>query len=464
MIDDLDTILSDQKLAEFLLYELRGTGSKVIFTSRQRVPGVVDIEVPPLSDIDLHDFVSAYGQHFGADLDSCLGRIEAIRSVTGAYPLFVHDLVRYSAVDGIDRALETWSQRKGDAARVYALRRQLENLGGVVPDVLMSIAVANRPLHIVEISSIAGVTDDDAFQSVQSLLQWRLISHTIGDDSDTRFSLNTNTRRLVQQTYRRDARMPGKVAAFKGLTGERVPEARRKAIAWIIRQAKELSFSNEMDAAAQHVRDSMTGELADSADLYGFLGWIYSRPHGFRPDEARSAFQNADRLGARRTETYYHWAQLERRVAEDMIDRVADSLLREQWQEFGRVAERGVEKCGDSDGLCYAAGYAYGRQAKTLDRIHEFTSAQSCYGMAISWLKRALDAPTLDENLTTKSAIYRGLALGYEGTGEVQLLADVLRTWRDIASGEYTFKNEVLRLSGKFSELRVLLPWVYFDT
>ena len=71
-----------------------------------------------------------------------LNRLKGIRSVTGGYPLFVDDLIRHASFFGIDRAMGDWGQRKGDAARQYALQRQVEYLSiSSCSDVLIALSV-----------------------------------------------------------------------------------------------------------------------------------------------------------------------------------------------------------------------------------------------------------------------------------------------------------------------------------
>jgi len=112
-----------------LVFGMRNSGSKVIYTSRQHYPALRSLEIPAFSGNELAEFIQLRASDFGLDVDFCLARQQGIEGVTGGYPLFVNDLLRYAMVDGLLPALEAWSQRKGDAAREYALRRQLEGLG-----------------------------------------------------------------------------------------------------------------------------------------------------------------------------------------------------------------------------------------------------------------------------------------------------------------------------------------------
>ena len=299
VVDDFDTVSENEELSAFLLHDLRNTGARVLYTSRQRVPGIKNLEVPPFSNQELTEFVRLRASEYGADSVNSIKRIDAIRSVTGGYPLFVDDLIHHAALVGVDSALRDWSQKKGDAAREYALRRQVEYLGSSCGDVLIALAAANRALVPVEISSIAGLTDEDSVAGLRALLQWRMVNQVTTDESGSPgYRMNDNTSRLVQQTFRQDNRLKSYAAAFKALTGERVPEAKKRAIGHIIYRTKEIEASEGFEAAAEYLKDSMVGELSDSPDLYGVLGWLYSRqPYPEHQQLARAAFDRSHRLG-----------------------------------------------------------------------------------------------------------------------------------------------------------------------
>ena len=196
VVDDLDSVLDDEELAHFLLFEIPTTNSRVIYTSRQRVPGIKTIEVGGFGDTELVSFVRSRSREHELDVDDCIGRVQAIRSVTDGFPLFVDDLLRHARLSGLENAIRDWSQRKGDAAREYALRRQLSALGEAAARSLIGVAVANRPVSSLELSAIVGYTDDDVQYAINDLLRWRLLT-TVETDPNGRptFSCNANTRR-----------------------------------------------------------------------------------------------------------------------------------------------------------------------------------------------------------------------------------------------------------------------------
>ena len=463
VVDDFDTVIEDVELTEFLLVQLRNdTSTRVIYTSRQRTASVRIMEVPPFSDEELSDFVLQKALDHSLDPSECSGRLDAIRSVTDGYPLFVGDLVRHASLVGLTEAINQWSQRKGDAARQYALQRQVEHLSRNSGEVLIALGVANRPLRLVEISQIAGLTDDDAEAGIRALLNWRMVTQVREEDSESPvFKMNRNTTRLVQQTFKDDHRMKTFQATFRALTGERVPEARKLAIGRVVKRAGDLVRRNAFTEAQSHVLDNMTGELSESSDLYGVLGWIFScqHPPGKMASAAEDAFATAHRLGSKKVDTYYHWSDFERKLAESLIENALDmkipsEAIAEQWKKSKEIAELGIERCGASQPLYYMMGYGASREAKAMNLANNFTYAQGAYGRAIGWFLQALDAPVSEVGSITKGMIYRGLVLAYEGLDDEVNVRNTLLRWHASSGTDWLLENEVNRLGFKYPSIR----------
>ena len=94
IVDDLDSVLDRDALARFLLFEIPRSRSKVIYTSRQRVPGLETIEVGGFGNRELEAFIRSRASEYELRAEECLSRLAAIRSVTDGFPLFVDDLLR----------------------------------------------------------------------------------------------------------------------------------------------------------------------------------------------------------------------------------------------------------------------------------------------------------------------------------------------------------------------------------
>lgn len=454
IVDDLDTVLGNEELAEFLLFKVRQTKSRFIFTSRNKVPGLPTIEILGFSPDELREFVKVRGVEYGLDAAAFEPRLEAVGSVTGAFPLFVDDLLRYARLVGLDRALVEWQQRKGDAARAYALRRQLEQLGGAAQDTLISISVASRALTALEIATISGSADDDVEKSLRDLAGWRLIDRVAPDgDAEPAFDMNANTRRLVQKTCSNDERLQRYATAFRSYSGQRLPPAMQRAIASVVSIARSRVLRDDIDGAIAYVSDAMRGDLRQSADLHGVLGWICSRRLNSLAADARAAFQKAHELGARSRDTYYHWARMEIELAEvGEAESDADDALK-AWRSVGQVVALGVKRCGDSRGLCQFASYAHCREARIMERMQQFAAAQGAYSEACKWAVRSLEAPAGGALEPMKDVVYRSLVLALEGLGDTVRLAEVLAEWEKADPRSNYLTSESERLRRRFPEL-----------
>jgi hypothetical protein len=416
VVDDFDTVLEDEPLIEFLMHDVRVTGTRVLYTSRQRVPGVRSIEVLGFEGNELEEFVQLRAYEHELDPRPCCQRLSAIHSVTGGFPLFVDDLLRYARLDGIDAALEDWSHRKGDIAREYALRRQLENLGDISRDVLVALAVSDRPLTTLEMATVASLNDDDAEIAVQGLLRWRLVNRVASpDEGRPSFGMNLNTRRLALRTYGGDPRTDAYKARCRALGTSRQPAAKSKAAAQAIGVSVSLVTRGDYEGAITELKKRMSGELADSPDLHGALAWAYSRIPDDHFDDARAAFERAFELGNTKEDTYLHWAELEVERGHALLGRVPDDELRGYWRRGAEAAERGVRVCGVTRALSRIAAYARSREAKTLVRLNEFSQAEGAFSESVAHFRRALDAPASGARDVSRARLLEGLIVALEG-------------------------------------------------
>ena len=366
VVDDVDSVLDQEELAHFLLYEIQTDSSKVIYTTRQKLHGLQTVEVAGFSEQELSRFVRSRAREYELDTDECLGRLEAIRSVTDGFPLFVDDLMRYAMFDGVKRSLEDWSQRRGDAAREYALRRQLSSLGDPALRALIAVAVAGLPVSSLELSSISGFPDDDVQDAIQSLRDWRLISrYEMNESGHPTFSCNRNTQRLVQKTYGRDPKYVSCQESLRTLTGSPLPAGLRRAVGVAIGDSLALARRGDQEGALSSLQSAMTGELANNSDLWGVYGRLLSRDQGRESSvKARAAFRRAHSRGSRNEETYYYWIDLESAIANALIDDANDADLLCQWRTAADVADMGIDRCGETQALCNFLAYLKGREAR----------------------------------------------------------------------------------------------------
>ena len=160
-----------------------------------------------------------------------------------------------------------------------------------------------------------------------------------------------------------------------------------------------------------------------------------------------------------KVDTYFHWAELERRLAERMIENargleVSEETIGDQWRRCEDVARLGIDRCGSSQPLWYLAGYGASREAKARNRANSFSYAQGVYARSIEWFNNALAAPVSDVATIGKGMIYRGMALAYEGTENHEQLQRTLKLWHAASGSDRYFIREFSRLLYKFPILR----------
>ena len=307
---------------------------------------------------------------------------------------------------------------------------------------------------------ISGYTDDDVQYAIRDLIGWRLLMQLENDDAGRpTFSCNRNTRRLVQKTYGRDPLYAAYQSTFRTLTGSAMPQRLREEVGRAINNAKYSVLRGDYDGAAEELRATMTGELANNSDLHGALGWALSRKHTEDSiTQARYAFQRAHELGSRKEDTYFQWATLEREVADRSLGQVSDADLLDRWRAAARVVELGVERCGETPSLCQVAAYLRTREGKTLERLREFTSAEACYQQAVEWAKRAIATPTGSSRTINRASSYRTLVIALEGLDNPDDTVQALTEWRSIVGdGDPDWQTERDRLA-RLPAYREIVP------
>ena len=258
---------------------------------------------------------------------------------------------------------------------------------------------------------------------------------------------------------------------------KRIPEGKRRALGRTVSLTKELLKRKSFEAARLHLEENMVGELVDSPDLFGVLGWLYSKQDGSQSRRlARDAFVRAHDLGSKKVDTYFHWVMMERQYTEstsrdaralDISAESASERITDGWKECERVCEIGIDRCGSNQLLCYWAGYASCRLAKVQENSGNFAHAEGVYFRSIEWYKKALTGREEDVSPVKKGSIWRGMTFAFDGLGDEERLKGTLLEWYSLAGSDGYFdavcgrlirKYEMLQKVPEFRYLLVLLP------
>ena len=458
VIDDFNTVLSNLDIYNFLRFKLRGTKSRLIYTSRDYVQGMSNLEVPAFSDIELAEFISQKCHEYGIH-DTLLGewlkRVEAVRRVTDGYPLFVNDLIRYSITVGIDHAISDWQHRKGDDARQYALKSQMADRTWL--ELLIAFAQTQNSLTASDITKYSGLAREDISAGIESLKTKQLINEVWNDDSISReqlhskaYRMNANTARLVRQTYFTDVRLLWEAieTRYKNYYSDRQSPAEKKAVDELIHHVTKPSVS--LQEGIDYLNEKMTGELKLAPDLHSMLGWLYSKRSPNHYKEAIQAFNDAHHYGSKKIDAYYHWAGLEEQMA--ISSKQDPQAIAKQWEKCVHVCRLGIERCGESRALSYKAGLAAYRQAGVWVSANEFKSSDSSYDLAIFFYRKSLGTPQYDRFPVADGAIYRGLVLALEGLGKFDEAVDEFYEWFKSRSDSDSLRREYHRMRRQYRE------------
>ena len=438
VVDDFDTVQNDSEVAKFLIFSIRNTKTKVIYTTRQRIPAITDFEVVGFGCEELRDFISIRAHTYNmalAEREKILAQVDTIMRLTQGYPLFVDDFLRQATLHGLKNAIDTWTHRQGDAAREYSLRSQVQHLGEAFGNLLIALSLPNRALTISEVSIVAGLTEEDTGTGIETLLTWRLVQKLVQDDPGYHeanltpaYQMNSNTRRLVQQTYRGDPRVEACLGRLETLEGVHVPTAMRHAIGTIISEGmRRVHRGTDAISVIEYIESQMDGELSRSADLFGYKGWLYSICDRGQTVNARQAFEKSVELGSKKHDTYYHWAAVEARE--------------QNWEVCESICSNGIERCGPSLELLYRAGDAAAQVGGGLESCNNFTDAHTCRKRSLKWYRDALVSPSAGIGTVSRDQIFRDMSRLSASLGD-DVLLDVLKEWRRSTTTSGAFNRE----------------------
>ena len=93
--------------------------------------------------------------------------------------------------------------------------------------------------------------------------------------------------------------------------GRRAPKSKDETrIQVVCRQAKLLGQSGRYRDAQDLLLD-LDRQYPNRGEVWQILGWTYKRQQPPKVTDAQYAFARAEQLGRRRTDLYWHWAELE---------------------------------------------------------------------------------------------------------------------------------------------------------
>ncbi len=387
VVDDVDSVATEDGEARgFFTDDILKTTSKVLFTSRRPLFGMEARQtiVRGLAGEDAERFVRSKAQEYGLEADRFDASMNKLLDVTEGSPLYIEDLIRLCHVLSVGDAIRRWEQDRGEAARAYALQREIEELSkqdDLARPVLMACAVANGPVSAAELSKVLDQPSDEIEETLNHLRQFYLVPTPTQTEDVVLFDLNYNTRNLVLSQFgsSEDVRqIKGAFTSLGRLEGRRSEESKILAVC---SQARLLApLGRFVDA------EKLLFELNDQFPNRGLiqqqLGWLYKRwQPSPRVTDAREAFRRAEELNVKRHDLYWHWSDLEESQG--------------QFRASIEIAERGQIRLGDSQSLALREASARLLQASAYSRSQDRYSAVEELNKALKAARRGLKAPAL---------------------------------------------------------------------
>lgn len=415
--DDIDSLdIEDEQAVEFFAQHIPRTRSKALLTSRRAIFGLgsCTTQVAGMTESEVTAFLQRRADTVGLDQEKVTKQlVRRVREITDGSPLYIEDFLRLAQFYSMDRALDQWSGRRGDAAREYSLRREMEKLSKDAVSVLGVLAYSDSAVSLEECAVVVGLTDDQAEAAMGELRSWNLLVRPGIVEDIPRYTCSRNLAKLLRRTLQGTDQEQRIQNGLKGLRGVVFSSAR---IRRYIQQAVALKQRGSQAEAEETLLQGVT-EVPNSGQLHAMLGWLYSKwqPNP-RVADAEENFERAEALGSWGRDLYAHWADME--------------IRREEYRKVIAICERAFRTAAKDDGFMWRlAGTAYTRVGQQARQSLSTQQAEDAFDRAGKAFRRAQELSREPGDLSRSlNGRYR-LA---QAKGEVEAAAEVLREWESL--------------------------------
>jgi tetratricopeptide (TPR) repeat protein len=374
--DDIDTVLDDYDVVSLFTHVIPHTKTAVLLTSRRDIPGIKSFVVKgfeaPEAETFIHSRISLYGLDRTPFTPTV---ITEILKVTDRSPLYLDDLLRLIKVVNVQKAITTWSERRGDEARKYALEREMEKLTEDAKKVLVAAAISDTPISLDELENILEFSADRLINALTELQTLFLIPKPRVVAGEQRFEINLNTRKLVRLVTGSTDLYARVERASKALSGQ-LPDVGYGVIGALIRQA-QLRLNTQRNQEAEALMLQAIDKYPNAPDLHGFLGYAYRRMG--RVVDARAQFEAAHKLKTKRTDTYLQWIKME--------------LAEKEWSRAITAADKALKALPDAYEVLQFKTYAKRQAGFDFHRGLHREKAERMWRDAVEDIKNAIKPP-----------------------------------------------------------------------
>jgi tetratricopeptide (TPR) repeat protein len=413
-IDSLDT--EDEQAVEFFAQHIPRTRSKALLTSRRAIFGLgsCTTQVAGMTEIEVGEFLQRRASSVGLESHKITSSlVRQVRAITDGSPLYIEDFLRLAQFYSMERALDQWSGRRGDAAREYSLRREMEKLSDEAVSVLGVLAYSDSPVSLEECAVVTGLTDDLAEAAMGELRNWNLLVRPGLVEDIPRYTCSRNLAKLLRRTLEGTDQEQRIQNGLKGLRGIVFSSAR---IRQFTQQAVALKQRGSQLEAEQILLQGIA-EVPNSGQLHAMLGWLYSKWQPTpRVADAEENFERAEALGSWGRDLYAHWADMETR--------------RQEYRKVTVICERAFRTAAKEDGFMWRlAGTAYTRVGEQARQSLSTEEAREAFERAERAFRRAQE---LSKEPGDLSRSLNGRYRVAQAQGEIESAGKILEEWESL--------------------------------
>nr|WP_288453726.1 RNA-binding domain-containing protein [uncultured Pseudomonas sp.] len=321
VVDDVDsTKVDEQKRIMETAREIGGSSSKILLTTRSNVSYSSDtaIEVPGLSGDEYAQYIDELKSSMGFEGITSKS-VRKLEEASEGSPLFTESILRLCRVGySIDKAIDEWRGKKGEAVRSAALRREIHQLSPEARKVLLTISfIGSCSLaelrHYTELEQLL---IEDAILELGRLF---LLQSASFIETEPRFKCSQSIINLtlslkdeiVTNADRYLGYVKGRAQALRANTSQSSQVAIGEAIRQSVALLKEHNFPKARATIKSLLRKQ---QYKNNPDLLLAIAQIDSLDPGAEINLVRSAFKDAYLHGQRKELLFDLWFQVEARV------------------------------------------------------------------------------------------------------------------------------------------------------
>ena len=368
VLDDIDS-LDDEPLRDVMGRFVLGAvpeKTKVVITSRRELGKYKQLRIKGFAIGSDEGIAYVKSQLKLLGLEPEQYNTESINQILrecDGNPLYVQDLLRLcKAGEPYETAISLWKEKDGQEARKYALKREFEMLNDRAEIVLTAACAIKGETNLDEIEVVAKLSRDNCKNAIKDLQELFLFPVPTEKDGVAVFSLNENTKRLVQEVQEGSSLLAQIKPLADAISGY-APKNTPKELYTTARRARTLAQGGHCEEAIEVISTAKEAFPDQEAFVGATLAWIYMNwVPSPRLETASEEFKKAATLKLSEERSYLEWWDMERG--------------RGQWPKAAEAAEAAEKNLGAPWTWAYRAGLARSEMAKNLSSQTHFGRAR----------------------------------------------------------------------------------------